>query len=677
MQVVEERVELGGRSVSFEVGAVARQASGAVILREGDTVLLGVVSASAKPTHLPYMPLTCDYRQKLASVGEIPGSRDRRDSRPSELEILVSRVIDRSIRPFFPEGWRYDTQVIVHPLSVDPQTDVAALAMSAAVAALVVSDLPWSIPLAGVRVVSGAEGLVAFPDRAARESADLEVFVSASPEGIVMVEGGGREVSEEVVLQALQLAQQSAVPLQELLVRLRERVGRPEREHVLPEVDPEHAARIARLSEELREPARAALETRGKHERYAALDAVIKGCLAGLDADDEQGAAAAREAFEALKKREIRAGIVAGRRLGGRTPTDVRAISGRAGWLPRAHGSSLFTRGETQAIVTCTLGNDRDAQRIETVEGDVRQRFLLHYNFPPFSVGEARPLRGPGRREIGHGHLARRAILGVLPPEEEFPYTVRLESTITESNGSSSMASVCGGSLALCDAGVPLPRPVAGIAMGLVQEGDSVVVLSDILGDEDHVGDMDFKVAGTREGITAIQLDNKLGSLPYELMERALNQARAGRLHILDEMDKILAGTRAELSAHAPKVATLQIHPGRIRTLIGSGGSTINGIRAELGVEIDIDDDGSVRVHGVDPAALEAAVERIRDLTGLPVLGQAIQARVVTVKHFGSFVRLFEGIEALLSGEQLRMGSSVEVAVTGVTYDGKLVISRT
>jgi len=677
MTMILERVELGGREVSVETGAIARQASGAVILREGDTVLLGVVTAGQKPTHLPYMPLTSDYRQKLAAAGRIPGGYGRREGRQNELEILLSRLIDRSIRPFFPEGWRYDTQVIVHPLSVDPESDLSILAMTAAVAALVISDIPWQVPLASVRVAQVEGELLAFPGAAQREAADLDLIVSVSREGIVMVEGGGREVPEATVLEAFSLAQQAAQPVQALLETLRAKAGKPERELPAAEPDPEGEARLAALQESMREAVLAALEVEGKHERYEALDAVIAAKLAELDPEDEAARAEARDAFEALKKREVRARTLAGRRLGGRTPEQVRAISGRSQWLPRSHGSALFTRGETQSIVTCTLGTSRDAQQIETVHGMLRQRFLLHYNFPPFCVGEARPMRGPGRREIGHGHLARRALLGVLPSEEQFPYAIRLESTITESNGSSSMASVCGGSLALCDAGVPITRPVAGIAMGLIKEGEEITVLSDILGDEDHVGDMDFKVAGTSEGVTAIQLDNKLGSLPFEVMERALEQAKQGRLHILGEMAKVLAAPRTELGDHTPKILSLQIHPSRIRSLIGSGGSTINGIRADLGVEIDVEDDGQVRVHGTSKESLSEAQRRIEDLTGLPKLGEPILARVVTVKHFGSFVRLYEGIEGLVHGEQLRLGSEIEVKVTGVTYDGKLEIART
>lgn len=675
MTMVEERVQLGGREVVFETGAIARQASGAVFVREGDTVLMAVVSSERKPTRLSYMPLIVEYRHKLAAAGRIPGGYERREGKATTLQILVSRLVDRSVRPFFPDSWRYDTQVIIHPLSYDGGSDIPTLAITAASVALNLSDVAWSVPLAAVRVVRHAGELVAFPSAAERADQDLDLVISLSRDGVVMLEGGGDEVSEAVVLEALQLATEAAAPVQAMIERLREKAGKPKRPAPAVDRDEAHVARVEELAEG---PLREALGVAGKLERYAAVDAALQDLYAALELadDDGEGRDAARDAFDGLKKKLIRAGIVAGERLGGRGPAEIRAISGRAGWLPRTHGSSLFTRGETQAIVTCTLGTERDAQRIESLDGDVQHGFLLHYNFPPYCVGEVRPLRGPGRREIGHGLLARRALLPMLPAGEEWPYTTRLESTITESNGSSSMATVCGGTLALLDAGVPMPRPVAGIAMGLVQEGEDVVVLSDILGDEDHVGDMDFKVGGTREGITAIQLDNKLGSLPLPVMEQALSQARAGLTHILDEMAKILAAPRESLGKHAPRVAVVQIQPNRIRDLIGSGGSTINGIREDTGVEIDVDDDGTVRVFGPSEEAVEAAKVRIHDLTGLPSLGETYEGRVVSVKDFGSFVRIFAGIEGLLFGEQLNMGAKVAVKVTGVNPKGKLEIQR-
>lgn len=665
-------VEVGGRTLRLETGGICRQASGSVLLTWGDTVLLAVVTAAQRPTRLPYMPLKTEYRRKLSSAGRIPGGFERREGKANELEVLTSRLVDRSIRPFFPSTWCYDTLLLLHPLSYDPESDVPALAITAAAAALNASTIPWRVPLAAVRVGRVDGRLVAFPSREQRQAADLDLIVSVSRDGIVMLEGGADEVPEPVVLEAFQLAQQAAAPLLDAVEALRDQVGATAREAPAAAED---VALSERVAQALEQPLREALAVPAKQDRYHAIDAALTDGLGGLDlADDEQDAAG--DAAQALKKRLIREGIVAGQRLGGRTPTEVREITCRAGWLPRTHGSSLFTRGETQAIVTATLGTARDAQRIETLDGELRQRFLLHYNFPSFSVGEVGPVRGPGRREIGHGHLARRALVAVLPSEEDWPYTVRVESTITESNGSSSMATVCGATLALLDAGVPLRRPVAGIAMGLVQEGDRVVVLSDILGDEDHVGDMDFKVAGTTQGVTAIQLDNKLGALPVEVMEQALEQARAGRVHILERMATALDTPRSTPNRHAPRVERVTIRPNRIGSLIGPGGSNIKQIRADTGAELDVQDDGTVTVTAPDADALAAAVARVHDATGLPTVGTHYDARVVSVKEFGVFVRIFEGIEGLLHGATLPLGSAVRVHVTGVDERGRLQIER-
>jgi len=668
-----ETVELGGREVTFETGGVARQASGSVVVTVGDTTLLAVVTAESKPTRLHYMPLTVEYRNRYAAAGRIPGSYDRRETRATEFETLTARVIDRSIRPLFPETWCYDTQVIVQPFSYDPATDPEVLAVSAAAAALTVSPIPWTGPVAGVRVVRSGGELVAWPTAEQRAAADLDLVITANREGIAMVEGGAAEVDEATILEAFALARRAAAPLLDLLDRLAQAAGSDaEREAPAATDDPDLRGRVREAALERLD---AALAVPGKHDRYAALDALKDAVVAELELD-EGAADLARRFVEDLKKERIRAGILAGRRLGGRGPEEVRPISGRAGWLKRCHGSALFTRGETQAIVSCTLGRDRDAQSIETLDGQHRARFLLHYNFPPYCVGEVKPLRGPARREVGHGHLARRGLLAMVPPQAEVPFTIRLESTITESNGSSSMATVCGGSLALMDAGLPIERPVAGIAMGLVAEGDRFQVISDILGDEDHVGDMDFKVAGTERGVTAIQLDNKVGSLPDAVMAQALEQARAGRLHILGEMARIRGEPRPEPSAHTPKVSSVRIERNRIGDLIGPGGKHIRGIREETGAEIDVDDTGFVRVFANAGASLDEALARIEELTGAPRVGEEYEARVVSVKHFGCFVRLFQGVEALIPGAELREGTPVRVRVDGVNPEGKLVISR-
>ncbi len=674
-----EAIELGGRTVTFETGAIARQADGCVLVTCEDTVLMAVVAAEAKPTRLDYMPLTTEYRHRYSAAGRIPGSYDRREARPTELETLTSRLVDRSIRPLFPDAWCFDTQVIVTPLSYDPTTDPAVLAISAAAATLGLSSIPWEGPVAGVRVGRVDGALVAFPTPEQLAASDLDLVVTATRDGIVMVEGGAREVPEDVILDAFALARREAAPLHDLLDRLAAAAGRSKRAVAAPAEDADLLARVRAAGEG---PLGAALDVAAKLERYAALraaqDAALLALGLGADCPPEREAErkAAAEALGELKRDLMRARAIEGRRLGGRGPADVRAISGRAGWLKRCHGSALFTRGETQAVVTCTLADDQSAQRVETLDGERSERFLLHYAFPPYCVGEVKPLRGPGRREIGHGHLARRALLPVLPEADAMPWVVRLESTITESNGSSSMASICGGALALMDAGVPLRRPVAGIAMGLVMEGERFVVLSDILGDEDHIGDMDFKVGGTTEGVTAIQLDNKLGALPDAVMSKALGQARDGRLHILGEMAKILATPRAELSPFAPRVKTTRIDRNRIRDLIGAGGKTIRALQEATGVTVNVEQDGLVKVFGRDAAALDDAMARIADLTGTPEVGKTYVGRVTAVKHFGSFVRLFEGIEGLVAGVELSEGASVTVRVAGVNHQGKLVLER-
>jgi polyribonucleotide nucleotidyltransferase len=672
-----ETMTLNGQQVTLETGSIARQASGAVVLTAGDTVLLATVSCAKKPSHLPFMPLTCEWRNRYAAAGRIPGSRDRREARANELETLASRLVDRSVRPLFPEHWRYDTQVMVQPLSYDGEADVATLAITGASAALSVSDIPWQGPTAGVRVCQSGGELVAFPTAAQRAECSLDLLITCNRDGIVMIEGGGDEVAEDVVLEAFSLAQRAAQPILAALDGLKAKAAPSERP--VPEAV-RHPDVEARVAEAGREPLLEALQVSGKHERYKALDDAQERILEALGLGEETPDVAqrgvAKECVQGLKKTLIREGILAGKRLGGRAPDEIRQITGRAGWLPRCHGSSLFTRGETQAIMTCTLGRERDAQPIETLDGHHSQAFLLHYNFPPFCVNEVKPIRGPARREIGHGHLARRALAPLIPPAEKAPYTIRLESTITESNGSSSMATICSGSMALMDAGLPIERPVAGIAMGLVKEGEQVVVLSDILGDEDHVGDMDFKVGGTEAGVTAIQLDNKIGAVPEEVMQQALQQARAGRLHIIGEMAKVIAVPRAEMNPHAPRVATVQIQPNRIGDLIGPGGKHIKGLQADTNTQIDVGDEGLVRIFAQTAVELAEAKARVVDLTGVPEIGREYEARCVSVKDFGSFVRLFQGIDGLLHGVTLTEGEQLKVRVSGVNDRGKLVLER-
>ena len=670
-----EMVRIGALELSFESGELARQASGAVSVACGDALLFATVVADRRPTRLDYMPLTTEFRLRFSSAGRIPGSYDRREARPSEQEILTSRLIDRSVRPFFPPKWRYDTQLMIQPLSHDPEVEMGALGITAGAAALAVSDIPWGGPVAGVRVARIDGTLELFPTAGRMSKADLDLVVTVGHDGIVMVEGGGQEIEEQVVVDALTLAREGAQPLLGLLDRLRA-TAPAQRELVASEEDAELRARVRDTAAA---PLASAIEVSDKLERYRAIDAATEAALSELTAgadETETGAvrAATASMLADLKKELIRAGVMAGKRIGGRGSSDIRAISGRTGWLARCHGSSLFTRGETQAIVTCTLGTERDAKTHDTLGGKEVDRFLLHYNFPSYSVGEARPIRGPGRREIGHGHLARRALLPVLPDQKKAPYTIRIESLITESNGSSSMATVCGGTLAMQDAGMPLTRPVAGIAMGLVKEGERFVVLSDILGDEDHVGDMDFKVCGTEVGVTAIQLDNKIGALPDVVMKQALEQARAGRLHILERMREILPATREEISPHAPRVEALQIEPYRIGELVGPGGRNIKSIEGDLGVKVEIAQTGHVRIFGSGKDTMVKARARVIDVTGIPHIGETYEGTVVSVKPFGSFVRLFEGIDGLLSDMQLKPNQRIKVCVEGVNRRGKLVL---
>jgi polyribonucleotide nucleotidyltransferase len=666
-------IELGERTITFESGEIARQAGGSVIVRQGKTVLLAVATAQRQPASVPFLPLTVEFQLRQAAIGRIPGGYTRREGRGADWEVLTARLIDRSLRPLFPKGWRFETQVVVNVLSYDPESEVRPLAISAAAAALTISDIPWSGPCAGISVALPEDRLVLLPGPEELAEAELALTVAASRDGLVMAEGGGAEVAEARLVEAFELACQGVAPLLELQEEMRRAIGRPKRSFV-PKAALEDEPR--RQLEELAGPRLAeALATSGKLARKEALALAREEILAELGDPEDPLRPLQRGHLEELASGLIRRRTLAGQRLDGRDNEEIRAISGKVAWLPTTHGSALFTRGETQVSVTCTLGSERDAQTVDSLAGSRRRRFLLHYNFPSYSVGEVRPMRGPGRREIGHGHLARRALLPVLPAEVS--YTVRLDAVVTESNGSSSMATVCGSSLALTDAGIELTRPVAGIAMGLVKEGDELVVLSDIQGEEDHVGDMDFKVAGTEQGVTAIQIDNKLGALPREVMGQALEQARRGRLHILARMAEIQPDGKGGVKRHAPRVATLRIERNRIRDLIGSGGATIRGIQERSGATIEVSQEGRVQVFAASADALEEATAAIERAAGVPELDRPYRAVVTSVKPFGSFVRLFEGIEGLLPGETaLRQGETVTVKVAGVNHQGKLAVVR-
>lgn len=678
-------ITIGHQSLQFEIGEIARQANASVLVRCGKAVLLTTVCASDKPSSFDFLPLTVNYGIRHAAAGRIPGSFKRREGRGNDAEILTARIIDRSIRPLFPKDYRYDTQIVATLLSYDPEVDADGLALCSTAMALAVSDLPFDGPLAGYRLGFQDDEWIFGPGRLQRQELDLDIVISAKREGLVMTEGRAQEVPESCVLEAFQQSKIAFEALFEAIDEAQKHCGQSKRsativaptqtesEVSLPDGYPETVK--TRLEALLKDP----VACESKASRKQAFKDVEEALFADF-AEDEAQLEAAKSVYESQKKALIRAQTLDAKRLDGRPPECVRDISGKVSWLPSPHGSSLFCRGETQAMVTCTLGSDRDAQMIDHADGLERQRFLLHYNFPPYCVGEARPMRGPGRREIGHGFLAWNALSPVLPGHEEFPYTVRLDSIITESNGSSSMATVCGGCLALMDAGVPIRAPVAGIAMGLMKEGDRFVVLSDILGDEDHLGDMDFKVAGTTRGVTAIQLDNKIGSLPDEVMSQAFEQAKAGRLHILDRMASVLESPREAMREDIPRARSWQIPMNRMRDLIGPGGKNIRGVEAESECTVSVDDDGIVRVFAPSDAALTKAVEMIEDLTGLPKVGQQMMVQVVDIKPFGAVVRLFEGIEGTIRAEELgqrrlQMGARVAIKVLGADSRGHVQVT--
>jgi polyribonucleotide nucleotidyltransferase len=678
-----ESMTIGRRRIALETGRIARQAESAVVVRDGGTVLLVAVGAAREGRPgLDFLPLTVEYREKFSAAGRYPGGYRKREGRISDHEILSSRLIDRTIRPLFPKGFTVETQVLATVLSYDPDSDPEVLAISGAAAALHRSGLVWAGPVAGVRVARVDGTLVAMPTAAERERASLDLVVSAGPSGLVMVEGRAAEASEAEVVEALLFAQEAVRPACELIEAMRAATGEEKRQFSPGAPPPELVAQVSVLaSEPLREAVRVA-EKRERRARIAAVRESVRAALASAGAPpadvDQAGDILDRLLHDLVRDRVL----AEGRRLDGRGLADIRPISGEVGWLPAVHGSSLFTRGETQALVVCTLGTGQDEQAVEDLAGEHSERFLLHYSFPPYSVGEVRPLRGPGRREIGHGNLAHRALGAVLPPPEAFPYTIRIESEISESNGSSSMATVCGGSLALMDAGVPVERPVAGVAMGLILDGERAAILSDILGDEDHLGDMDFKVAGTERGITAVQMDNKLGSLARAVLEQALEQARRGRLHVLGEMAKILAAPRPDLAPHAPRIAVEKIRPNRIRDLIGPGGRVIQELQAETGTKIDVEDDGTVRIASPGGAGLEAALRQIRELCGEPEVGKVYRGTVTGVKEFGCFVRVMGSIEGLVhvsdlgGAGEIGEGDPMEVRVLGVDDRGRIKLAR-
>ena len=688
---VRETVVVGGRPLTFETGRLAKLAHGAILVTYGESmVLVTAVSTDERPG-IDFFPLTCEYQEKTYAAGKIPGGFFKREGRLRDSEVLSSRLMDRPLRPLFPDGFRKDTQVIATVLSSDKENPTDVLAMCGASAALHVSDIPWDGPIAGIRVARVEGELIAFPTFEQIAESDLDIIVAASKSAIVMVEGGADEASENELIDALMFAHREAQPIIELITRMRDAVGKPKRVFTIPKLDENIAKRVEQLVDS---ELKVACVIREKKARYDSYSAIKKQLVAKLT--EELGAETftaseklIKEEFENRKAVVVRTMVLdEGKRIDGRDTRTIRPVSCEVGLLPRVHGSALFQRGETQAIVTATLGTSTDEQKIDALTGESWKRFMLHYNFPPFSTGETKPLRGPGRREVGHGALAERAVSRMIPGHEEFPYTIRIVSEILESNGSSSMASVCGATLSLMDCGVPVRRPVAGIAMGLIQEGSKVAILSDILGDEDHLGDMDFKVCGTERGITAIQMDIKIAGLDRAVLERALSQARDGRLHILGKMLETLSSTRPEINRWAPRITSIKVKPDQIRLIIGPGGKTIKGIVDQTGCAIDVEDDGTVNVASADSDAVKRALNIIEGLVAEAEVGRIYHGTVKRITDFGAFVEILPNTEALLHvseiaherveapGDVLREGEEVDVKVISVDREGKIRLTR-
>ncbi|MBA3600011.1 MAG: polyribonucleotide nucleotidyltransferase [Acidobacteria bacterium] len=646
---LNEKIKLGDKDLIVETGKVAKQADGAVVVRYGDTmILVTAVSAHTAKEGLDFFPLTVEYRESTYSAGRIPGNYFRREGRPNEKEVLTCRMIDRPVRPLFPEGYRFETQVVGSVISADLENDPDVIAMTGASLALYLSDIPFENPIAAIRVGLIDGKYLINPTYDERRDSQLNLIVAGTEEAIVMVEAEAKEVAENIMLEAMMLAHKEIKRLCLWQKELFKALEIKKREFEVAELDEKIIKEIEKkYSDRLRE----ALDTTGKDKltSYAAVDALKKEVVESY-AEDQEKRLAAGGVFSHLKEKIFREDMLGNRRRpDGRRFSEIRPISCEVGWLPRVHGSSLFTRGETQAIVTTTLGTKMDEQFVDDLEkGETRKRFLLHYNFPPYSVGETGRIGSTSRREIGHGNLARRALESILPDESEFPYTLRIVSEITESNGSSSMASVCGGCLSLMDAGVPIKKPVAGVAMGLVMEGNRYAILSDIAGAEDHYGDMDFKVTGTEDGITALQMDIKVGGINAMILSEALEQAKKGRLHILNIMTQAIEKPREEISPYAPRILTISINPDKIRDVIGPGGKMIRSITEETGAKIDINDDGTINIASADGEAAQAAIARIRAITAEAEIGETYLGTVSRIVDFGAFVEIIPGLDGLL-----------------------------
>ena len=690
MAFVRESVLINGKPLTFETGRLAKQAHGSILISYGESaVLVTAVSGDAREG-LDFFPLTCEYVEKTFAAGKIPGGFFKREARQRDEEILVCRLMDRPCRPLFPEGFKNDTQIIATVVSFDKENPTDILALTGASAALHISDIPWAGPLAGVRVVRIKGEFITFPTYAQIAESDLDMVVACTKDAICMVEGGAAEANETDVIDALMFAHKAAQPILELIEAMREAVGKTKRVFVAPKLDEAVAATIAGIVDAPIMAASLIADKKARYDAYkvakTAMESSLKASLGDKYAASEK---LIKGEFDERKYHVVREYVLSqNKRIDGRAMNTVRAISTEVGLLPRVHGSALFQRGETQALVTATLGTSADEQKIDALTGERWKRFLLHYNFPPFSTGETKPMRGPGRREIGHGALAERALLRMMPEQQDFPYTVRIVSETLESNGSSSMAAVCGGTMSMMDAGVPLKAPVAGIAMGMISDGKRHAILSDILGDEDHLGDMDFKVCGTAKGITAIQMDMKVEGLSRDILARALDQAKEGRLHILSKMAETLATHRDDLSQHAPRITTIKVKPDQIRLIIGSGGKTIKGIVDQTGVQIDVEDDGTVNIASSDPVAVQKALAIIKGLTTEPEVGAIYKGTVTRVMDFGAFIEILPGTEGLCHVSEMahyrvedafaeaQIGDEVEVKVLDVGRDGKIRLSR-
>ena len=682
---VERIIE--GKSLSVEVGRVARQADGAALVRYGDTVVLVTAVASKQPRQgIDFFPLTVDYQERAYAAGKIPGGFFKREGRPHDKETLTARLIDRPLRPLFPKGYRQDVQIISTVLSADQENDPDILAIMGASAALTISPIPFLGPIGAVRVGRVDGKFVLNPTYAQQERTDIDLVVAGTQAAVVMIEAWAKEVSEESMAEAIDFSHKGIQALIDMLLELANKLGVEKAPFTVPPPDQELRERVSTLA---RHGLRTLAGVADKEEQRTRRQQLFDEVMAQFGEEPDNRKLIVRGLFEQIEHEELRRMIlVEGRRADGRALDEVRPISAEVGILPRTHGSALFTRGQTQALVTTTLGTSEDEQRLDDIEGEGTKRFMLHYNFPPFSVGEVRFMRGTSRREIGHGALAERALITVLPPKEEFPYTLRIVSDILESNGSSSMATVCGASLSLMEAGVPIRCAVAGVAMGLVMENDRTAILTDIIGLEDHLGEMDFKVAGTRHGLTALQMDIKTQGITASLMAKALEQARRARLHILDQMDRAISEPRPSISVYAPRILTIMIPVDKIRDVIGPGGKVIRGIVAESGAKIDVSDDGRVEIASVDEAAAQKALSIISRIVEVPEVGKVYLGKVVKIMDFGAFVQILPGTDGLLHISQiaehrvkkveevLSEGEEIMVKVIDIDKSGKIRLSR-